>query len=309
MERGTRAIYAAIYFLVGIAFMVVVQVWTDQVPTDPTGFSLWDLGFYIFPNDLPHWGADIAVYILFAFAIVRLALISLPDKQSPAEIGIRFLWLWGTVYYLRGCTIGVTRFPRLLPEENPMAVPDGLMLGLWGLITGDRSTQSDFMFSGHTATMTLLGHFVSYYTFRHAFSRLYWVLVLCGYWAILASRIHYTADILVAIIIATLLFYLFHVIVDPDFFTGWRSALVVSFPPDIELGLPLKIVDSNGKEYNVAQLTYHGDVLGRESITTGTGTAADNKQQQLLKSITPGRYSSEGRRSMYQFFVRLLGGN
>lgn len=74
--------------------------------------------------------------------------------------------------------------------------------------------------------------------------------------------------------------------------------MTVDFPPDVELGLPLQIVDATGKTYTI-HYTHDRGVMTRND----TGS-----QRNELRSIVPGRYSSEGRRSTYKFFVQLLGG-
>jgi hypothetical protein len=238
---------------------------------------LWDLGFVIIPRDMPRWAADIFLYVVVVFALVRILALPLPDSQmTRVEILTRFAWVWGTMWWIRGCTVGLTRFPRLDPEA-PLS--DDLSANLMSM------AQADFMFSGHAQTMTLCGLFVSYYTFHHLYSQLMWVLVLAGYWAILAARIHYSADIVVAIVIAGLVFFLFHLLVDPDCLSGWRSVLVVSVPPDAQgMTLPMTLSDGAGRKWEIK------------------GPAAGGP-------IHPGRYSTPARRSAFRWVVGLLGGH
>jgi len=271
---------------------------------------LWDLGFHIIPNDIPRAAADACMLCLYAIAIARLGFVALPDRQSPWEVLIRFLWIWGTLYWLRGCTIGLTRFPRLLPGEYPLADPDGLLMGLWGIIGGHRPSQSDFMFSGHTATMTLLGLFVSYYTFHHLFSKFYWLAVLVGYWSIIASRLHYSADVVIAIIITGLLFHAFHLLADPECLSGWRSFIVVELPAHDMLYLPMKLVDQKtGRTFEVVVTREHDtDVVYRFSDEV-RGKSVLDEHSEVLSTYRPGRYSTEARRAAYKWVVTLLGGN
>lgn len=248
-----------------------------------------------------------ALGVLFLVAIVRLTFIALPDAQSHVEVWIRFVWIWGTLYFLRACAVGITRYPRII-LTGPMP-PPGLMPGMWGLVTGEFSSQTDFMFSGHTATMTLLGLFVSYYTFRSLFSKLYWVLVLCGYYAVIAARIHYTSDVVIAVMVTLILFYLFHAIADPDWLSGWRASLVINMQTDIELGLPLRITDSNGRVWTVVSTSSTAPLLeNREMTPTMTKKRTDDTGGSLLRVLHVGRYSTPERRSLYQGFVQLLGG-
>jgi PAP2 superfamily protein len=137
--------------------------------------------------------------------------------------------------------------------------------------------------------MTIMGLFVSYYTFRHLFSYLYWVLVIGGYWAIISARIHYTADVVLAIMISILVFALFHALADPDWLSGWRSTLSVTMPENnnLELALPLTLTDSLGRSWTVYP------------------EAANEKTVSYLRV---GRYSTPDRRALYRAFVHLLGG-
>jgi hypothetical protein len=196
--------------------------------------------------------------------------------------------LQGIMYYLRGFTVGLTRFPRLLPT-GPIPHSDGLGWALLSIVSGDHPSESDFMFSGHTATMTLMGLFVSYYTFRHFFSHLYWLLVLGGYWAIIAARIHYTADVMVAIIVSILVFTLFHAVADPDWLSGWRSTLTVTMPGNVEFTLPIRLVD--------------GASPPNEWVVHPPNGAGG------LGYLRVGRYSTPYRRSFFSNLVHLLGGH
>jgi hypothetical protein len=253
-------------------------VWIDHVPIDyPASWVLWDLGFVIIPRDMPRWGADVFLGAVVVFALVRILLLPFPDPQmTRLEVLTRFAWVWGTMWWLRACTVGLTRFPRLDPEA-PLSDYDNILINMWGV------AQADFMFSGHAQTMTMCGLFVSYYTFHHLYSQLMWLLVLAGYWAVLAARIHYSADVVVAITIATLMFFLFHLLVDPDCLSGWRSALVVSIPPtgDGTMTLPMTLTDGTGRKWEIR----------------GQG------------SVQLGRYSSPARREAYRWIVGLLGGH
>lgn len=237
---------------------------------------LWDLGFVIIPRDMPRWGADIFLGVVVVFALARILFLPLPDPQmTRLEVLTRFAWVYGTMWWLRGFTVGLTRFPRLDPEA-PLVDYDGIMVNMWGM------AQADFMFSGHAQTMTLCGLFVSYYTFHHLYSQLMWILVLAGYWAVLAARIHYSADVVVAIIIASLVFFLFHLLADPDCLSGWRSVLIVSMPPESgAMSLPMTLTDSTGRKWEI----------------TGQGT------------VQMGRYSTPARRGAFRWLVGLLGGH
>ncbi len=225
------------------------------------------------------------VAVLFVVAAIRIIFFPLPDRKSPLEVIIRFLWVWGTVYWLRACVVGLTRFPRLYPTEP--APNNGLWQGIWDFVTGVQPSEADFMFSGHTATMTLLGLFVSYYTFRRFMSQVFWILVLFGYFVVISARIHYTADVAVAIALSYLVFSLFHAWFDPEWLYGYRSSLTVDMDPGTTLALPVTIMDANGNRW----ATNFSSSLGSPNMI-----------------ITVGPYTNPSRRRMYEWFSELLVG-
>ncbi len=235
---------------------------------------------------MPRWAADVFLGVVAVFALLRILFIPMPNGQSRWEVLIRFGFVWGTMWYLRACTVGLTRFPRL-DADDPMPEYHGVWSDMWGM------ARADFMFSGHAQTMTLCGLFVSYYTFRHLYSQLMWVLVLAGYWAVLAARIHYSADVVVAIIVASCVFFLFHMLVDPECLSGWRSVLVVSMPPPLSssapMMLPLVLTDGTGRKWEI-----HG---------SGGGGGGDGQQ------VLIGQYSTPQRRAAFRWLVGLLGGH
>ncbi len=258
MLIGTPALVGISWLLVSIVFNTVIQVWCDQIPVeyDPK-FQIWDLFFEIIPHSLPHWVPDVWLFTLYGLAAIRWLLIPLPGFVRPMTVATRYIYALGAMYFMRGLSLGTTRLPRILPAGAMQHL--GLGWGLWGFLSGSHPTQSDFMFSGHTGSMVLLGLFMTYYTHHSVFSMMYWVLVLGGWWAIIAARTHYSSDIIMAILVVLLTFALFHALADTEWLGAWRSNLGIDLSTRATITLPASLVDARGERIDIVDpLTPNG---------------------------------------------------
>lgn len=132
----------------------------------------------------------------------------------------RFFWLYGLGYLLRAFTLAST----VLPPSNPLCIPQersfGEMLVLAPkLIFGYAHTCTDKLFSGHTTVATLLLWFwidARSLANDRAFS--FWKLYSLFHFSlmILSSIMgwnHYTVDIVLALIVNTLSFWCFKLLI------------------------------------------------------------------------------------------------
>lgn len=137
----------------------------------------------------------------------------------------RLFSIFGSVFLLRCITMLITSLSvpgRHLkctsrPYENWVErLSQAFMIWQGGgmSIQGVR-TCGDYMFSGHTVTLTLLNFFITEYTpsnsyYVHMLHTTSWVLNLFGVFFILAAHEHYSIDVFIAFYISTRLFLYYH---------------------------------------------------------------------------------------------------
>ncbi len=196
MHIELRTITAIVFFLVSTYFMVVLMVWQQSRPL-PAG-ALSDVSFDIFPyipvSGLSDTLATVSTLITFVYILFFM--------KHPQRVLQRLLWIWGTIYLMRGITVSVTRLPdpRVACAKEPLgAFVFVEALKFFALQT---TTCSDMLFSGHTAgwiTMALVWQFYN----PHRWVRFaVWTYVVVGILSLIVTRFHYLVDIVVALFVA-----------------------------------------------------------------------------------------------------------
>jgi len=177
------------------------DIFLDNVPLIPFAFVMCELcGLILF----------IISMFLLVFHKHRFILIR------------RMFSLFGSVFLLRCFTMLITSLsvPGRHLSCNPRPYGDWYdkvkqAFVIWqggGMSIQGVRTCGDYMFSGHTVTLTLLNFFITEYTpqslyFVHTCS---WVLNLFGIFFILAGHEHYSIDVFIAFYISTRLFLYYH---------------------------------------------------------------------------------------------------
>merc|ERR1719400_484123 len=138
----------------------------------------------------------------------------------------RFFSISGTIFMLRCVTMLITSLsvpgthlecqPRPYGDlwnkvHNAYIIWTGAGMSLQGV-----RTCGDYMFSGHTVSLTLLNFFITEYTsrkiyFLHTFT---WLCNCFGIFFILAAHEHYSIDVFIAFYITSRLFLYYHTLVN-----------------------------------------------------------------------------------------------
>ena len=137
----------------------------------------------------------------------------------------RFFSIFGSTFLLRCVTMLITSLSvpgrhlkcTARPTENwSERISQAYLIWQGGgmSIQGVR-TCGDYMFSGHTVTLTLLNFFITEYTpadsyFVNILHTTSWVFNLFGVFFILAGHEHYSIDVFIAFYISTRLFLYYH---------------------------------------------------------------------------------------------------
>lgn len=134
----------------------------------------------------------------------------------------RMAALCGTVFLLRCVTMFVTSLsvPGIHLECSGKLYGDTwakiirafeIFFG-FGLSVNGVRTCGDYMFSGHTVSITLLNFFVTEYTpsYMYYLHTCCWVLNMFGIFFILAAHEHYSIDVVIAFYISSRLFLYYH---------------------------------------------------------------------------------------------------
>lgn len=137
----------------------------------------------------------------------------------------RLFSIFGSVFLLRCVTMLITSLSVPGRHLTCTAQPYGNWLErlsqafkIWqggGMSIQGVRTCGDYMFSGHTVTLTLLNFFITEYTpadtyYARVLHTLVWVINLFGVFFILAAHEHYSIDVFIAFYISTRLFLYYH---------------------------------------------------------------------------------------------------
>ncbi|KAI1730529.1 phosphatidylcholine:ceramide cholinephosphotransferase 2 [Ditylenchus destructor] len=211
---------ALLYFLLSTYLTCAVMVYVDG--RTPDGYPpLPDL----FLDNIPPvpYAFELCELIAVSMALCWTAVILL--HKHRVVILRRTFSLIGSVFIIKCLTMIITSMSvpahHLICDRNIKGSTSFIDLlqqsfQIWfrvGLtIFGGKRTCGDYMFSGHTATMTLLNHLITEYTPAEwkAFHITSWMMNIVGMFLILAAHEHYSVDVFIAFYISSRMFLYYH---------------------------------------------------------------------------------------------------
>lgn len=223
-EEGIKTLVAFAYCC--ICFLITAYVMVCSAERAP------EMGKYpplpdVVLDSLPYmpWAFEFSEYCVFLE--IMLVVFILAFHRYRQIILRRGLSIAGSLFLLRSMTMFVTSLsvPNKHTECAVMqdAYPNGeitfenrvrvaIRIGMgFGLTTMGVQTCGDYMFSGHTAVLTLLNHIITEYGPKWQWLHcLAWLLNAFGAFFVLAAHEHYTLDVVVALYITSRMFIYYH---------------------------------------------------------------------------------------------------
>jgi len=189
----------------------------DRVPdTPPLPDIVLDTVIY------QQWGLDVSEILLMVSTVTAILVVILHTHRL---ILLRRIWLLlGILYYYRAVTMFITVLPKADKFYTCQPRSHNITAGLvvervltlisgGGLsINGKQVYCGDYIFSGHTVTLTLGYLTIKQYS-PSRFFLLHWASFLtssCGVLFLLMARGHYTIDVLVAYWVSSRIWWTYH---------------------------------------------------------------------------------------------------
>lgn len=183
-------------------------------------------------DNVPTFDWALSVSEAIILVLVYSAFIAVILHRHRMIVLRRIFMIMGLLYMMRSVTYFVTVLPKPNPHYHcaPKAganLTAGLVVGrvlklLTGLglsINGQHVYCGDYIYSGHTVTLTMAYLVIREYTPRHWWP-LHWCSMLfavTGVVMLLLSRGHYTVDVLVAYFVSSRVFWIYHVMANNNF--------------------------------------------------------------------------------------------
>lgn len=184
---------------------------------------LHDRGFTVFPDWTlwRSWLPDMLLTSLLATTLLfNIFWIHKPRMEYQGfVVARRMIWVLATLYFFRTWSFLVTTVPsplrgctgKYLPEDMaPSEMVPGYIKLIGQMATGSVTACTDNIYSGHTSLITIL---VMTFIMYSGVNLLKIYAAIHGFFALLAiliTRLHYTVDIYIALLVASFIFLNYH---------------------------------------------------------------------------------------------------
>eukprot|EP00835_Amoeboradix_gromovi_P003584 NODE_243_length_13055_cov_0.283498.p5 type:complete len:297 gc:universal NODE_243_length_13055_cov_0.283498:9555-10445(+) len=211
LKRTTfSSLFALGMFLLGATFLFISE--NNYTPSD----ALYDR----FLNNIPHYEYLTISANALTMTELGLSILFMVTLPRPWNVIIirRAAVVLSTLFLTRGIFIVMTTIPSPLGKA---CVPDIIkdeyaIVRVIQLIIGAHSNCTDNVFSGHTSTILTACMQIHFYCKYNILRIISWMLSIAAILLVLISRLHYTVDVLCAVVIALLMHYLFVIAIDSD---------------------------------------------------------------------------------------------
>jgi hypothetical protein len=140
---------------------------------------------------------DIGVILLLGYFVIRWGM-------PYPNVLINYFWIVSFLFIGRVILLSVTQLPPAIPGCSTVKKGDKphfkLMKQKWNQCL-------DYMYSGHTIHSVLVALFTMYLSTNALEKGIVIIVTLIEMFLIIASRIHYTSDVLVATLVSILVFF------------------------------------------------------------------------------------------------------
>ena len=195
MQSVTKQLWIAIvlYFLIGYINEFAAE---NQVYHNINNPPLYDRGHNLLPQ-VPKILPDIGLIMFIIYFIVRWGI------THPTTL-VNYLWIISLLFIGRVVLLTVTQIPPAVPGCSTVRKNESLHFKVF---RQGWNECMDYMYSGHTIHCVLIALFTLYLS-SSIFEKTTVILAtIVELVIIIASRIHYTADVLVGTLVTILIFF------------------------------------------------------------------------------------------------------
>ncbi|KAF9328535.1 hypothetical protein BG006_008296 [Podila minutissima] len=212
-----RFLVSIVYFAVICIFMAFCNQFSDHrwIKTSYQDVLLEDRGFDIFPAQKDITPANIFVMTSVVFTLIGMALIC-PTWTARLIVLRRVMWVVGTLSVYRALTLSVTTLPTPKKGCSP-ATKTGFWDMFWialQMIPGTVQACTDDIFSGHTTFMVTCAIQWRLYCKNKWVTYFSYCYITVGLYFVVATRLHYTVDVVLAIFITYAVWSLYIAMID-----------------------------------------------------------------------------------------------